>query len=74
MGNTGALERIAISTARRDETLADDLDAEHGPVSTRVALLLRGAEGNPSFAKLVNQNPPLFDWELIETRQYLMRI
>ena len=29
---------------RRDGTLADDLDARPGRVSTRVALLLRGTE------------------------------
>jgi hypothetical protein len=32
------------------ESLADDLDVRKGPVSSRVALLLRSAEGKPSFA------------------------
>jgi len=33
--------------ARRDQSLADDLDVGPGRVSTRVALLLRGAERKP---------------------------
>jgi hypothetical protein len=32
------------------ESLADDFDVRKGPVSSRVALLLRSAEGKPIFA------------------------
>ena len=45
--------------ARRDETLADDLDAGPGGVSTRVALLLRGTEPKPASATLVIIHLPI---------------
>ena len=34
------------------ESLADDFDVRKGPVSSRVALLLRSAEGKPYFASI----------------------
>jgi hypothetical protein len=45
-------------TARPDETLADDLDARPGRVSSRVALLLRAAERKPASATFVETPPP----------------
>ena len=38
---------------REDESFADDLNVYHGAVSTRVALLLRGAEAYPSDTRFV---------------------
>jgi hypothetical protein len=39
------------------ESLADDFDVRKGPVSSRVALLLRSAEGKPSFASISSVYP-----------------
>ena len=53
-GNLMHRRRSCNFAARRDETLADDLDAGPGGVSTRVALLLRGTEPKPASATLVD--------------------
>lgn len=43
---------------REDESFADDLNVYHGAVSTRVALLLRGAEAYPSDTRFVEYSIP----------------
>ena len=45
--------------ARRDQSLADDLDVGPGRVSTRVALLLRGAERKPVCPLDLIKTPPI---------------
>ena len=45
--------RIAISARAGIKSFADDLAVRNGPVSSRVALLLRSAEGKPSFASIL---------------------
>ncbi|KAG6091036.1 hypothetical protein E4U30_007618, partial [Claviceps sp. LM220 group G6] len=42
------------------KSFADDLAVRNGPVSSRVALLLRSAEGKPSFAS-ISQRPGLHE-------------
>ena len=46
-------------TARRDETLADDLDARVGGVNAGVALLLRRVEPNPTSPVLFKTPPSI---------------
>jgi hypothetical protein len=49
------------------ESLADDFDVRKGPVSSRVALLLRSAEGKPYFASIssvASHSPRQRMWEL----------
>ena len=48
--------------ARRDQSLADDLDVGPGRVSTRVALLLRGAERKPVCPLDLIKHPPSIHW------------
>ena len=50
---------------RGAKTLADDWDVRPGGVSTRVALLLRGAEPNPASASFV-ETPPIIDRDLMD--------
>ena len=45
-------------TLRGDKSFADDLTVGQGAVSSRVALLLRSAEANPSLPRFV-EKPPL---------------
>ena len=46
------------STARGIESFADDLTVQEGPVSSRVALSLRSAEGKPFFALISHISSP----------------
>ena len=46
------------------KSFADDLAVRNGPVSSRVALLLRSAEGKPSFASISPMGSPDF-WRLV---------
>src|SRR6478609_11593072 len=48
----------------RLSVLAGDLAVRNGPVSSRVALLLRSAEGKPSFASISPMGSPDF-WRLV---------
>lgn len=59
-GKCGRARAHRNFTARRDETLADDLDARPGRVSTRVALLLRGAERQPDVGSFCSKPPHQF--------------
>jgi hypothetical protein len=48
-----------------------DLAVRNGPVSSRVALLLRSAEGKPSFASISPMGSPDF-WRLVGVGGLLM--
>src|SRR6201994_4216748 len=55
------------------KSFADDLAVRNGPVSSRVALLLRSAEGKPSFASISPVPGSAFDGAARGERQREMR-
>ena len=59
---------------REDESFADDLNVYHGAVSTRVALLLRGAEAYPSDTRFVEFSIPyLSSFHKESTSHFIVR-
>jgi hypothetical protein len=54
---------------RGDKSFAYDLIVRYGPVSSRVALLLRSAEGKPPSTRFVYKNSPFIALVILGPRR-----